>query len=68
MVKECNLYVSTLYVSHSVFETFRIWEGYNVCESVRDLYLRMLTHTLITEGIQCVYHELEDAVSHQRVV
>lgn len=51
-----------------LFETFRIWEDYNVCESVRDLYLRMLTHTLITEGIQCVYHELEDAVSHQRVV
>lgn len=24
--------------------------------------------TFITERVQCVYHELEDAVSHQRVV
>lgn len=27
-----------------------------------------LTHTFITQGVERVYHELEDAVSHQRVV
>lgn len=32
------------------------------------LLIVVLTHTFITQGVQCVDHELEDAVSHQRVV